>query len=128
MTTTTKTTVTCPKCLGARYFRTWGHIVGGRCFTCGGSGVIEVKESNYVAAEVTLDAQFAKRCAWIAALPTSYAACKAVLSKVDNSKLDAIFGCCCEIMHTEDHNNVAIEDRNPGVKMCRRVALELMGF
>lgn len=47
MPTTTKTeTATCPKCLGARVFTCWLGIDNGRCFTCAGTGTIEVREDR----------------------------------------------------------------------------------
>lgn len=44
MTTNKTEIVTCPKCLGARVFRTFLHVDNGRCFTCAGTGTIEITE------------------------------------------------------------------------------------
>lgn len=38
----TKIEVTCPKCLGSKYFAPYAHIAGGACFTCAGNGTILV--------------------------------------------------------------------------------------
>lgn len=37
-----KIEVTCPKCLGSKYFAPFAHIAGGACFTCSGNGTILV--------------------------------------------------------------------------------------
>ena len=37
-----KIEVTCPKCLGSKYFAPYAHIAGGACFTCSGNGTILV--------------------------------------------------------------------------------------
>lgn len=37
------TTVPCFKCYGARRFARFSHIANGDCFTCGGSGTVEIK-------------------------------------------------------------------------------------
>ncbi len=34
-------THTCPKCLGTGNISAFGHISGGRCFTCGGTGKVK---------------------------------------------------------------------------------------
>jgi hypothetical protein len=42
MTTTKKTEVECPKCLGKKHFEIWSAIANGVCFTCAGNGTIFV--------------------------------------------------------------------------------------
>lgn len=49
MTTSNTTTAICPKCNGQKSFQVWSHIVNGRCFTCGGSGVVNATTSAYTA-------------------------------------------------------------------------------
>jgi len=41
-TMTSTTTVTCPRCHGARYFDRFGHIVSGKCFLCAAVGTVDV--------------------------------------------------------------------------------------
>jgi hypothetical protein len=52
MTIATKTKVTCPKCLGSKYFGHFKHIESGVCFTCSGAGIVdftEIKEAAQTA-------------------------------------------------------------------------------
>lgn len=39
---------TCSKCDGTGNIRAFSAIVGGRCFQCGGAGVVTVKASEFV--------------------------------------------------------------------------------
>lgn len=45
-----KIEVTCPKCLGSKYFAPFAHIAGGACFTCSGNGTILVYPNSRGAA------------------------------------------------------------------------------
>ena len=45
---------TCPKCDGTGNLRAFSHIVSGRCFCCGGAGVVTVKASEFAPAVSTV--------------------------------------------------------------------------
>lgn len=47
MTTTTTKTATCPKCSGTGNLRHFAHVDNGRCFTCAGAGVVEIRPSTH---------------------------------------------------------------------------------
>ena len=56
---------TCPKCDGNKSIEAFGHIAGGLCFCCGGSGVVEVKAGSKPSS--TVDANHERQVAWMSA-------------------------------------------------------------
>ena len=67
--TAATTTVTCPRCHGARYFNAFGHIVSGKCFLCAAVGTIEVDTAKLNSSRGSNAAAIAKANAECAAKP-----------------------------------------------------------
>lgn len=53
-TNNTAALVTCTKCLGSGFINAFRHIMGGACFSCGGSGKVEVSETRQQEAKAAI--------------------------------------------------------------------------
>jgi hypothetical protein len=89
MNTTTPAT-TCPKCLGAKYFPTFGHIEGGKCFTCAGTGVIDaskVKPARKIRPDPCFVPRAATPYAVVCTTPDAFGRCGGNMSLAEAERL-----------------------------------------